>query len=467
MIGSLHTNKRRAKSEECRISCLPPELLALIFILAQAESKSNRHPLSSNTPFEVILSHVSRRWRAVSLTTRTLWNQIDIYTPLSLHLASSYLERSGPQILLDIHIDLLEWEQHRMTGDFSESLTALDIIQSIGDHIIPHLYRIRSLLFTCFSESTCLNMLLILRNASAPNLRQLEIKFDYWPFVPMLRNRLCRFRILQHGSSQLAFFKTDQAECMPVITSLRGLTSLHLGKLHTDMFLTYPTLVEVLTAPDCLLYLSIEGAISRSIWPRHFNAPDFQLHHLKALRICDQRTSMPATLLLTMSAPKLESLWLECNFKNLVYLSWPTLGPSRFPKPRYLTLSGVNPPFVVPLCTMFLNTTHLHLHRVDVQYFRDLESTLSGPWSSLHTLIFTTVIGDLEVNWENIGHLMTSRLPRHLSRGRLINNLLVDRDILHVFEKEVPSPIETKVQLVSKENYMEPWWNQEDQPNAE
>jgi hypothetical protein len=37
-----------------------------------------------NTPFEVLLSHVSQPWRVVSLTTRKLWNHIDIYTPHSL-----------------------------------------------------------------------------------------------------------------------------------------------------------------------------------------------------------------------------------------------------------------------------------------------------------------------------------------------------------------------------------------------
>ena len=167
--------------------------------------------------------------------------------------------------------------------------------------------------------------------------------------------------------------------------------------------------------------------------------------------------------LVTMSAPKLESLWLECNFKNLVPLTWTTLEPSRFPKLQYLTLSGMKPPAIVPFCAMFPTTTHLHLHCVNVQYFEDLEATLSGPWSSLQTLVFTTFMG---ASWQKMSHLTISRLPRHLSRGRLINNLLVDPNILCLYENNVPVQWETKVQLVSKENYMEPWWNQEDQPNA-
>ena len=93
-------DERGLDSEECKISCLPPELLAPIFILAQAES--NQHPFPYNIRFEVLLGHVSRFWRAISLTTRRFWSQIDSYTPHSLHRVSSYLERSGPQSLLDI-----------------------------------------------------------------------------------------------------------------------------------------------------------------------------------------------------------------------------------------------------------------------------------------------------------------------------------------------------------------------------
>ena len=167
-------DERGLDSEECKISCLPPELLAPIFILAQAES--NQHPFPYNIRFEVLLSHVSRFCRAVSLTIRRFWNQIDIYTPHSLHRVSSYLERSGPQSLLDIYINLSNWERHHTAKRLSKSPPAF--IQSVADYIISHLHRIRSLFSTCFRESTCLEILHILRNASAPNLRQLQVNSD-------------------------------------------------------------------------------------------------------------------------------------------------------------------------------------------------------------------------------------------------------------------------------------------------
>ena len=57
-------------------------------------------------------------------------------------------------------------------------------------------------------------------------------------------------------------------------------------------------LVEVLTAPHCLRYLSIEGTIGLETWPNYFNAPGFELHHLNKsppnlLRRNDDRDAAP------------------------------------------------------------------------------------------------------------------------------------------------------------------------------
>ena len=455
----LHTATMDERVVKCKISCLPPELLAQIFIFAQEES--NQHPFFNGIPFEVLLSHVSRRWRTVSLTTRSLWNRIDIYTPHSLHRASSYLQRSGSQSLLTIYINLSNWERDHTGKILSKSRPPF--IRSIVSHIIPHLYRIRSLSFTCFSESTCLEILPILRNTSAPNLRQLEVKFDHFTFP--FRIRPNGLRILEHGSSPLAFLKIDLVGCMPAVASLRGLTSFHLRKLHTNIGLTYPKLVEVLTAPDCLLYLSIDGTIDLRTWPFHRDAPDFQLHHLKALQIYDQGM-MPALLLLSISAPNLESLWLECNFKyfsNFSLVPQMSLGRSKFPQLQYLTLPGVKLPFSP---TLFPSITHLHLPGMDVLYLTTLETTISARWPSLHTLIFTVI--RREADWNKIGDLIASCLRRCLSQGRPIYDLLVDHDILFVMERKVRAglPVGTKMQLVSGENYMEPWWSQEDRLDA-
>ena len=223
----------------------------------------------------------------------------------------------------------------------------------------------------------------------------------------------------------------------------------HLRKHHTEIRLTYPTLVEVLTAPDCLLYLSIEGTTDLETWPNHFNVPGFELHHLKALQICCEGM-MAGMLLRFMSAPILESLWLEFDF----WCFDTGFGSSKFPQLRYLTLPGIH--LALQFAAVFPSITHLHLPRAKARYFRHLETALSNHWFSLHTLVFTALAR--EAHWKNIGDL--------ISHGCPINNLLVDdRDVLYAIEREVSIPVET-VELISGENYLEPWWNQEDRLNA-
>lgn len=144
-----------------------------------------------------------------------------------------------------------------------------------------------------------------------------------------------------------------------------------------------------------------------------------------------------------------------------------SLGRSKFPQLKYLTLPEINMLVSGPFPSIFPSITHLHLPHMDgVLHLANLETTLPGQWSSLHTLVFTFLRRD--ASWMKIGDLMASCLQRCLSHGRSINNLLVDRDILHVMERKVRAgiPVETKIQLVSRENYVEPWWNQEDRLNT-
>ena len=98
--------------EETTIASLPAELLTLIFIFAQPIG-GRRRRLRHRTPFEVILTHVSRHWRRVALAIPQLWNRIDIYSHRSMHWARAYLTRSDGPALLDIHLDLYKWEQAR------------------------------------------------------------------------------------------------------------------------------------------------------------------------------------------------------------------------------------------------------------------------------------------------------------------------------------------------------------------
>ncbi|KIM36429.1 hypothetical protein M413DRAFT_424798 [Hebeloma cylindrosporum] len=276
------------------------------------------------------------------------------------------------------------------------------------------------------------------------------------------------FTILELGSSQLAFLKIDVGDCMPVAASLRRLTSLHLDKRRSDMLLTFPMLVDILTAPYCLLYLSFKGNISPNTLPLQTAAldPDFQLHHLKALKI-STRGLVAAKLLLFLSAPKLESLWLETNdgfrfFSIFCESSQVSSGCPKFPQLQYLILGGYNLPSIF---STFPSITHLRLIHIGTLALGNLETTLAGQWASLHTLVFS--LFGLEESSKQTGDIVASWLRSRVSHGRPIHNFLVNHHVFGIIGTKfwTDIPVETKVQRVSAENYMEPWWNQEDWPD--
>jgi hypothetical protein len=443
--------------EETTIFSLPAELLTLIFIFAQPTGERRRR-LLRKAPFEVILTHVSRRWRRVALAIPQLWNRIDIYSPHPMHWARSYFIRSdAPGTLLDIHLDFYEWEQARRKKKWSEPV--LDVIKDLAIIILPHLHRIRGLFIICLSEETCLTILLgILRYVSAPNLRSLQIKFNKRLSSSFRRPR--GFKILENGSQQLTFLETAHGDCMPTRSSLRSLTSLHLNNLHGELHLNYPNLVDILTAPDCLVYLSVKGGISMETWPLHSDRPDFHLNHLKAFRIYNEGT-MALSLLLSMSAPQLESLWLDTYTSNfgLLLLS-PRVAQGlrrrKFPALRYITLPAMNLSLSVELAEIFPAITHLHLLGADSLYYEIFKPALLNFWSSLDTLVFTALRDE---DGTKLNAFLSFILPVRRRQGYPIEHLLVEPDYLGIIDKGAAHlRRETAVEIVSEDTYQEPWW---------
>ncbi|KAF9467122.1 hypothetical protein BDZ94DRAFT_53176 [Collybia nuda] len=71
---------------------LPPELTSLIFTFATHHS----HSPNSGSLVPLSISHVSRHWRAIALSTGSLWTSITISPPSNPALISTYLTRSSP-----------------------------------------------------------------------------------------------------------------------------------------------------------------------------------------------------------------------------------------------------------------------------------------------------------------------------------------------------------------------------------
>ncbi|OCH89584.1 hypothetical protein OBBRIDRAFT_888277 [Obba rivulosa] len=92
----IHTVARGVKGTGATVDDLPNEMLGLIFSAGTAEFWISDFPQARSwpLPFPLILSHVCRRWRAISVSSPTLWCRILIWGGLKMDSLKCFLERS-------------------------------------------------------------------------------------------------------------------------------------------------------------------------------------------------------------------------------------------------------------------------------------------------------------------------------------------------------------------------------------
>lgn len=440
--------------DECSTpDILPPELLALIFIFARAADKR----ISRKVPFEVQLSHVSRRWREVALTTLALWTNISITSRKSKKWVGSYLQRSGC-LPLCIFIDIYEWDK-KNPSIFKSAFT-----KQIFDQISAYLWRVRKLSIFCYLDSTASLMQSQFIGASTPTLESFSVDFDDTPsnFPPATDS----VEIFSGGSPKLTFVDTASIDLLNPSVGLRNVTTLLIRLNHTK--LSYLQLVALLTAPKSLVNVSMTGfsdTLQRT-WPVHsiHHDPGFVLPSLKSLRLIASG-ELATRLLLSVSAPELDSLWLDSSFNHLHTLFGApqmTHAPGRavkFQMVQYLTLREYSLRDVSSVARTFPDITHLHLLHASYSNPSLLTAALSTSWHRVHSLVFT--IGRV-LHWEEIAIELSSILPERSEAGYPIQNLILDRDFRKKLEEHIPdlSDLATIVDL-SPETYKEPWWNNE------
>ncbi|KAF7364333.1 F-box domain-containing protein [Mycena sanguinolenta] len=111
----------------------PDEVLALIF-KAAADSPLSR----GDTPAPLTISYVSRRWRAVALSSPEIWTTIRISARHHLSDVSLFLERSAPlhfRLSINTESCARDWDAHR-----------------IFDILLPHVHRCSALALCANAE---------------------------------------------------------------------------------------------------------------------------------------------------------------------------------------------------------------------------------------------------------------------------------------------------------------------------
>lgn len=450
------------KDAEATTLDLPPELLAYVFQLAQPHQYTpNKIPR-----IEVTVSHVSGYWRAVALTEPRLWNHIDIHSNRSLKRIATYLERSGPKLLLDIDIDIYQYDKALLATD---SLSKANLFQTaVGAYILQNIHRIRSLSCICYDKQTLINVMHAVSRSAAPSLRRLVMKYD----ISSEENQLPNNRstpVLNAGAPRLSYLESDMIDTRSNLDSLRNLTTLDLHLFPGSTRHTYDSFVEMLKAPRSLLYLSLEGCVDVNSWPLHTSGPQFELKKLNGLRLIGLGI-VAAKFLLSVSAPQLKSLWSDTTSDNFHFLfDAPQMavvnGRSKFPALKYLTTVCDSLVDCVKFSEIFPTITHLHFGRPYFSAVNSLDKALENGWASMDTLVFT-MFKESRGARDRLYGVLTAIFVYRRAQGRPIRRFLLDRDHFHDMMTNSPGVAgNVETQVISSTNYDEDWWNKVDKLN--
>lgn len=440
---SLKTSRQSADSF---IASLPPEILAAIFVCARPTRRLRR-----KIAFEVTLSHVCMQWRGVALTTPALWTTIDISSTSSLSWVPIYLQRSGEGIPLDIRVDI--YAEDRFVRHDASKNTAM--VQVVMDLIGLHIGRCRSLLVFTFHEETASLILSRLRNVAAPLLERLRINAGRIN-QPFADPTAAADYILSDGAPRLRFMETETMQCFP----LANLATLHLHRLQNAEPMEYEQLTQIFAALPVLSNLSIRGPMYSSQWPLHLTAPTFFMPSLRSLMISEDGP-FAVKFLLSVSAPSLQSLWLDCSIDSTIVFEAPQmLTGNKFPVLKYLTLESYDMYTTNSFARIFPTITHLHLPYAalfHVRYFERALVDVPTIWEQLVTLIVSArKIDQARKFFEALCRI----LPDRRRAEAPLQSLLLDGDLLKFLLAQKSDLLHEHLTMeeLRKDNYSEFWW---------
>jgi len=412
------------------ISSLPNELLAEIFERGRSKGRSP-HP-KTKLPFEVHISHVSRRWRDVAINLPCLWTNIHIYT--TLLWIGEYLERSR-SCNLDLLISLWDTEY---IEDINKRAERIDYILNL---LLPHVDRWSSFaLEGCYEQSVYM-ALSRLHHLRAPALRKLTITFE--DMMDSLVGTNFSSQIFTDGAPLLTHARLDMLRCC--WPPLNTLTSLDLLQPHRSE-LVYNRFLQTLTTSQCLTRLCLQARdIVYDCW-RLDRYTTKQLPTLRSLQLI-QMSYLTSSLLLAVSAPQLESLQLEgIESNHLSAFCEAPCGALKFPALQFLTLKAVyfQPGSYIDLCRVIPTITHLtivSMYDID-KLFRSigerhpLEGRSSdGPiWPYLQTIVIHSV-EDHDGRLDLLGLHLCEMISARITMRRPIQKLVLEAELLSAVER--------------------------------
>lgn len=313
------------------IDSLPDDILVEIFKLS-VEPRDIDNYYDQKTPFQIVASHVTRRWRFVAIHVAALWSHIDIMHFQNLKLVETYLQRSQGH-LLDIRfaIDLPPWKTENSNLTLSLAM------------LIPHVERWRLFTVNSCSYPTLKRIVVAIRELSAPNL----VHFGVYLRANECPNNIPSLEcptIFAGGAPRLTYFECKSVSigcCWPLLP-LDSLTYLSLD-IH-DIFggagsgppLRRSRFRELLENVPALTNLKLRGCIFTP--ENDSEVSPVELPYLVSLDIdFDRNGDYTRDALTVISAPALTTLTLFSMPSRMVDVFVDIIRKSKYPKYPVLT----------------------------------------------------------------------------------------------------------------------------------
>jgi hypothetical protein len=350
------------------ISALPNEILGLVF--ERGRPQRRRRHSKTGLPFEVDISHVSRRWRDVAISLPNLWTNIHIFADYSSAWVPMYLERSK-SCPLDLRINF--WDADVRLGDDSRAREAMVI--SVLSLILPHTERWGAFILEGYYEESIYMALARLHKVAVPLLQRIAVDFEEGTEYREGTN--FPLQIFLGGAPRLSSVRLDMLRCC--WPPLSVLTSLDLRQVHRSAGV-YSRFLETLKTLPSLAKLCVHGSVVYEETWRLDRYPSIQLPTLRFLRLI-RPLHLASVLLIAVTAPHLESLWLQDVHDNDLHTFFESPQVSfKFPALRSLILKSVE----------FDETTFRNLSR----HFPTISRLTTVSSYNLDTLF--RIIGDLQ-----------------------------------------------------------------------
>lgn len=309
---------------------LPNELLAAIAHEGRLLGRSIHALRNDSFPFEILCSHISKRWRQVVIHTPSLWSIVHLHRCPRGKLLEMILER-GRDVLIDVTFDLRPYklaDGHYITPTLYPNL----------EKLIEHLGRVRNLSFLHTPAPERMLIMERLRDVRAPRIEHFEISMDREPMGSILDMHKNPEPIFSGGAPILSSVKILTPSLVPGCIPLSRVTTLELGP---TSYLQWPfsVLRRVLAESPALEKLTLIK------FPIRFSSggeKPFEMPSLVTLTIVAPSTPFEYTslLCLALSAPSLQTLHIDHHGKDYEAMQV-AVTSLHFPALKTLELQGV------------------------------------------------------------------------------------------------------------------------------